>query len=415
MARKKVVLTMTLGIDEGDFNNVAIKSVTSIQHVRPDYIIFFASEESKSTIETIKELVKDDYDEFIEGEDYEVNIIKDIDNFNECYSVYSKRLDKFWNDGKLIIDYTSGTKTMSASLAMISILYDGELISVGGLRENGFVKKGTETIRTHNVYSVKDNILRYFIINMFNDYRYDTALEIADSLVSPQVDKEKTKNLIQVYSYWDKVQFNEAREALKEVDLKLSYLDPIRKTVKDNLKALSIICTSNSDNLRNCYILASLINNARRRAEEFKYDDAIARLYRSFELIAQIKLNQYNIKSSDIDVNILKEKNVSEEFINRLEKTREDGKIRIGLVNDYLLLNELNDDLGKYFVENRKTINNITVKRNNSILAHGISSLSKEDFEIFEELVVELALGLDKSMKRFLFETEFPKFNINEI
>ena len=29
---------------------------------------------------------------------------------------------------------------------------------------------------------------------MFNDYRYDTALEIADSLVSPQVDKEKTKN-----------------------------------------------------------------------------------------------------------------------------------------------------------------------------------------------------------------------------
>lgn len=411
MARKKVVLAMTLGVDD-ELNTVAIKAVASIQHVRPDYIIFFTSEQSKFTIETIKELVKDDYDEFIEGEDYEVNIIKDIDSFNECYYLYFNKFNEFWNQCKLIVDYTSGTRTMSASLAVACVFYEGELISVGGLRENGFVKKGTETIRSHNVYSVRDNILLYYIIKMFNDYRYDTALEIVDSLVSPKMDKENIKKIIQVYSYWDKVQFNEARELLKEANFKFNQLDPIRKTVKDNIKALSIICTSNSDNLRNCYILASLINNARRRAEEFKYDDAIARLYRSFELIAQIKLNQYNLKSSDIDINILKEKNVSEEFLNHLEKTREDGKIRIGLVNDYLLLNELNEDLGKFFVENRKTINNITVKRNNSILAHGISSLSKEDFETFEALVVELALKLDKSMKRFLFETEFPKYII---
>jgi len=47
---------------------------------------------------------------------------------------------------------------------------------------------------------------------------------------------------------------------------------------------------------------------------------------------------------------------VSDEFIEELKRTKEDGKIRMGLVKDYLLLNELNDDLGKYYVENEKKI-----------------------------------------------------------
>jgi len=34
------------------------------------------------------------------------------------------------------------------------------------------------------------------------------------------------------------------------------------------------------------YYVADLINNAERRAEESKYDDAVARLYRTMELIA---------------------------------------------------------------------------------------------------------------------------------
>ena len=35
--------------------------------------------------------------------------------------------------------------------------------------------------------------------------------------------------------------------------------------------------------------------------------------------------------------------------------------------NDYLLLDELDDDLGHYFVENRNKINDLTYKRNNSM------------------------------------------------
>ena len=73
---------------------------------------------------------------------------------------------------------------------------------------------------------------------------------------------------------------------------------------------------------------------------------------------------------------------------------------------------ELDDDLGKEFIENRNRINNLTIKRNNSILAHGLESLDKDDFDQFEELVESLALKLDKDMKKFLNETRFAKFDL---
>ena len=206
--------------------------------------------------------------------------------------------------------------------------------------------------------------------------------------------------------------FEIAYDYLTKVDLEKLAFNDIRDDLKINLKALGTIVRSPHENLKNCYILASLINNSIRRAEEYKYDDAIARLYRAFELIAQIRLGKYGLKSSDIDVDILKDKNVDEGFIEALEKTRQDGKIRIGLIKDFELLAELDDDLGKEFAENRNRINNLTIKRNNSILAHGLESLDKDDFDQFEELVESLALKLDKDMKKFLNETRFAKFDL---
>ncbi len=187
------------------------------------------------------------------------------------------------------------------------------------------------------------------------------------------------------------------------------------KELKMNLKALGNIVNSRSDNLKNCYILASLINNSIRKADEYKYDDAIARLYRSFELIAQIQLKKYMLNSSDIDISILKENNVSQDIIDELIKTAEDGKIRIGLIKDYQILYELDDDLGKYYIENENKIKNLTQKRNKSILAHGLDSQTKEDYDKFLELVVNLAHKLDRDMNKFLKETKFAKFDLKII
>ena len=159
--------------------------------------------------------------------------------------------------------------------------------------------------------------------------------------------------------------------------------------------------------------LASLLNNARRRYEENKYDDAIARLYRSLELIAQIRLTkQYSLSSSNIDVEYLKKRNLDEEYIDKLSNFRnEQDNIRLSLFQDYELLCYLNYDLGIFFMNNKSEISNCLEFRNKSILAHGLNNLSKEEYYKFEAIVLEIANILNENISDFLNQTMFPYFD----
>ena len=399
-----------------DFQILAKGIYSSIHKIYPDYIVFFASEISKNVIEYVKELFEADDDELIEGQDYEIVILEQVDNFNNCFEAFEQKIwqldilseDKY----EIIMDYTSGTRTMSAAMACCGMFYSKDLITVSGDNKNGIVTPGTESIQYQNLYKVYDKFSLMRIRNYFNANRFYTASEILNNIVDEKINKENLLNLVKAYYAWDNMDFIVAYDYLTKVDLDGFELSEIKDDLKINLKALGAIVRSPHENLKNCYILASLINNSIRRAEEYKYDDAIARLYRAFELIAQIRLSTYRLISSDLDIDVLLEKNVSQEFIDSLEKTRVDGKIKIGLIKDFEVLAELGDDLGLYFAENRNKINNLTIKRNNSILAHGLESLDKDDFDQFEELVENLARKLDKDMDKFLMQTKFAKFDL---
>lgn len=422
MKRKDVILFMIVGTginsntgDDG-FKLLAQKLYSTIIKICPNHVIFFASEKSKETIKYIEALFKKDNDEFIMGEDYQIVSIEAIDDFNTCFETFESKIWKFDTDitkeYQIIMDYTSGTKTMSAAMACCGMFYNKDLISISGDRSMGEVSAGTEIINYQNLYKIYDKFLLMRVRNNFNANRFMPCIDSLDNIVDLSIHKESLLNLCKSYYSWDNVDFENAYKYLIKVDFNHREFIELKAKLKKNLNALGIIVNSKSVNLKNCYILASLINNSKRKAAEYKYDDAIARLYRSFELIAQIKLAKYNLKSSDIDIKILLEKNISEDFINYLEKMREDGKIRIGLTADFLLLNELGDELGKYYMEHENKIKDLTQKRNNSILAHGLESQSKEDFDNFLNIVVDMAHKLDKDMKKFLNETEFAKFDL---
>ncbi len=422
MKRKDVVLFMIVGTgfnadsEDAGFKMLAQKLYSTINKIYPNYVVFFASDRSKNTIKYIEELFKHENDEFVVDEDYEVVPINAIDDFNTCFEVFESKLWELDMDitkeYQIIMDYTSGTKTMSAAMACCGMFYTKDLISVGGDRSTGEVSAGTEIINYQNLYKIYDRLSLMRVRNYFNANRFMPCIDILNQIVDLSIHKESLLYLCKSYYYWDNMDLEKAYSYLTKVDINQWEFLELKVKLEKNLNALGIIVNSRSENLKKCYILASLINNSKRKAADYKYDDAIARLYRSFELIAQIKLLKYGIVSSDIDVSALLEKNVSQDFIDYLEKMREDGKIRIGLTADFLLLNELGDDLGKYYVANENKIKNLTQKRNNSILAHGLDSQSEEDFDNFLAIVVDLALKLDKDMKRFLNETEFAKFDL---
>ena len=413
MARKKVALLMTVGTGVGA-NRVKAREglanamLCSIDSRNPDIIKLFGSEESVYTVEALKELYHKTYDE--EFDFYEFIQIDEIDSFNKYFNEIKNSVLELEDEYRIVIDYTYGTKTMTMSAAMVSMACRKELIFVGGQRENGIVIKGSEEVKNQNLFPIYDSLLLEKIEDSFNANRFETAQSLLSELVDPKINKEAYYKLIKSYSYFDNVNYEKAFEYF-DINLFKGEWPKLSKEFNLNMKALNIL-TDEDHGQRQFYVLASLLNNARRRYEEKKYDDAIARLYRSLELIGQIQLEEYDLDSSNINLDILKGLISDNELLSELESIKSsDGKIKIGLIKDFEILSRIkDDDLGKFYSENEKKIQNIVKFRNNSILAHGMEAKSKEEYEEFADIVLQAAKIFHGKIFAFIEDTKFPEF-----
>ena len=412
MARKKVALLMTVGTGVGENKEkaragLANAMLRSIISRNPDIIKFFGSEESKYTVETLKDLYLKTFDEELDF--YEFVQIDDIDSFKKYFSTIKSYVTNLEDEYYIVIDYTYGTKTMTMSAAMVSMACRKELIFVSGERENGIVVRGSEEVKNQNLFPIYDSLLLEKIKDAFNANRYETAKSLLSELVDPKINKEAYYKLINTYSYFDDVNYVEAKNSF---DFKLFSKEwpELTDDFQKNIKSLKIL-NKETQGQKIYYVLASLINNARRRYEENKFDDAIARLYRSLELIGQIKLEEFGLDSSNIDLDRLKELDIDEKYINSLKSLKDsDGKIKIGLIKDFELISQFNDDLAQFYKENNKRIQNIVKFRNSSILAHGMEAKTADEYDEFKEIVLKAANVLNPKINDYIEDTMFPEF-----
>ena len=251
------------------------------------------------------------------------------------------------------------------------------------------------------------------IKDLFNNNRFEAGKVLVDEIIDTNEDKEVFSKLFDAYYYFDSVNHEKALEVFDIKEFQKVWPD-LTKQFQLNIKALNIMNTFNQNssndptehNLKKYYMLASILNNARRREDENKFDDAVARLYRSLELIAQIRLSkEYGIDSSNVDIDVLRQNNVDEDYLSEIHISDE---IKFGLTADYELLAQLNDDLGDFYLENKNQIRNILKFRNNSILAHGFDSCSKKEYDEFSVIVLKAANLLHNDMEKFIEETKFP-------
>jgi CRISPR-associated protein (TIGR02710 family) len=211
---------------------------------------------------------------------------------------------------------------------------------------------------------------------------------------------ERYKQLVNGYSTWDKFDHRKALEILRTFDNSLINIDRNRK----------FLLEMERKEWGYDLMIPDLLNNAKRRMDEGKYDDAVARLYRTTELIAQHRLDEnYGIKSSDVDLWKLQTfPQLEEKTVEKYEKMRDkDGKIKLSLSKDYELLNDLNDGMGKKFFDDQE-LKNLRSKRNFSILAHGLEPVKKEDAEkMFQKVKKEYAKTVIEDFDDKIKKSEF--------
>ena len=403
MSRKDTALLMTVesGISQEATENLANGILFSIDTTNPDKVIFFGPKESRETVGSVKKQYLDEFGE--EFDYYECVHLEQTDDFKVYFDAFKEKILEL-SDYKIVIDYTLGTKTMTMSAAFASMLFQKKVYFVGGECEDGVVIRGTEKIISQNLYPVYDDVLIELVKGLFNTNRFDAGKSLVDNVT--KTNKEAYLNLFSAYYYFDNVDYKKANEYFDRKEFVKEW-PGLKKQFDLNAKALHFLSDEEED-ARPYYVLASLISNSKRRAEEAKYDDAIARLYRSLELIAQIRLkHEYGINTSDVDLAILKQHGINRDFGSDFN-----GIVKISLIQGYELLHDFDDELGKLYIDTKDLFLANISSRNNSILAHGLNSQTEKEYNKFRDLVLRFAKVLNPDINVFIKETEFPEFEI---
>ena len=403
-------MVITVGTGRGVESGI----LASIRQNNPDYIVFLTTAKSKETLQ--RESLKVE----IGRRKCDVKTIENENDAEKCYKAAKEVIKKLKDEGySICIDFTSGTKAMTGGTILAAIAEETpSLVYVTGERdENGRVISRRERVYaipspTEIVIDLKKKLLAI----MFNNHQfYDCLSIISDvktSVLSTKLEDYSFKKLeiiVNAYYLWDLFEHEKAFNELNKVKKK-EVVDLITDVTQlgKNKEFLGILTRNKEDK----FLLVDIICNAKRRINEGKFDDAVARLYRAIEFIGQIALKDLGVDIKNFSLEALKKLPISGEKKGFYEKIAENGKIRIGLRNIYKLLDDLESEIGKKFRED-KELHNLLTNRNNSILAHGNKPVGKEDAQKLYEKVLEYAKILFKDINVLMEKAAFIKLKGN--
>jgi len=396
--KRTLFINVGTGVSSGSdeaIDSLAHGILTSIRDHRPDYIVFFGSDKSRKVLDSISRQYRISTNQDLANHDFVC--LENVDDFDSCYECIEKNL-KAEADSEVIIDYTTGTKTMAISAAICALLYKKRLSVVAGKRGlNNIVMKGTECVRSVNLFQAYNRIQLDRAFAAFNSYRFEEAKSYINLIVGDEESKIYAQ-IFNAYDLWDRFDHINSFNILKGIKC---------NKINNNKGFLGCLSKYKSDKL----LLAELLNNAERRIDEGKYDDAVARLYRSIEFISQVKLKEFGLNSSDFDINLLKQKISRAEIIDKyIIPNKERGKLKIGLNSGYEVLRDLDDDIGEKFAKD-KEMQNLLSKRNYSILAHGTKSICKDDSILLFKKAMEYSRAIFNDIDQIRDQGKFPKLH----
>jgi len=376
--------------------------IKSICEHKPEFVSFFSSQDSADMVAQIKAEVANN------GlrTKSEITLTDDVNDLLHCYTKAEETVGRVISKGYLkedvIVDYTGGTKNMSVALALAAITHGFSFSYVGGKERTkngiGVVINGHEeiypSINPWDFLAIEE---KKKIALLFNQYQFKAAKNLVDGLLGKSTKYKslfkKVGFLIDGYHKWDLFRHSEALELFKRAKID-ELLEVDDKSIREFTKVTESKLSFLEEIIKvgrkaSVLFILDMYANAERRFNEGKVDDAILRLYRLVEMVAQERLfRNYGVDVSDVKMEVIPDK-FKIEFINQYRNLR-DGRIKIPQSAAFKLLGILDDDLGKIFKANESKFLNIQTSRNHSYLAHGFESSKEKTYLTLKEFVLEL-------------------------
>lgn len=400
----------------------------SINHHRPEKVIFFASRDSRPEIETkVRPLTTHRW------ADQEIITTPDHQDLMTCLDVLSEELPRKLGllglaVGDLVVDYTGSTKTMSAALVLATVnapvrySYVGGKVDAKEVRSKdglGIVLDGSEAVlMSPNPWDVLAVDLRRRLARQFNAGHFAEARETATEAAGKVSERwrglyEPLGILCDAYQYWSGFDYSKARNTLRQAYAKLKgYLDaahlpglsPFMDSVKTDLDRLELLLpafqdlqggrTPDSEAVR--ALIIDLVANAVRTKElAARPDDGVVRLYSAIEKLAKTELSCLGINNSAARPEQIPE-SLREEFVGRYTDA-DSGTLKFGLDASYRVLAALGAPVGERYRAREVELRGLLEQRNNSILVHGWKPIRSEVFNGMLAITLDfLGLTMDK-------------------
>ncbi len=315
-----------------------------------------------------------------------------------------------------LVDFTGGTKVMSAALVWASSRYPCQFSYIGadtaasrtkgGL---GIVVDGQERcLLRENPW----NRIAWFDIKdavaLFNAGQYANAANRMQQICT-QVSDTSAKRLFslilqlwQGYAAWDVFEHQKAIRLISAATQPLNDIAPAQEALWPGLMAFAdhnLTCHEMLKGIMQQGItslsiesIQDLTANALRRIRlENKFDDGTARLYSAIEKLAKYAL----MKNHGIDNSKCRPEQLPDtlqaEFTRRYgEADAPSGTMQFGLHASIEVLDALGDPLAARYRQQAETFEKLLPLRNNSILGHGITPISRENAEKLLDATLEL-------------------------
>lgn len=394
--------------------------VATLKYWHPLRVVFVRTPQSRNSVENI--LQQTDIKAFIDAGRFEVLEIPDGEDLTSCVErlrPLNSEVERWLSRGhdyRVVVDLTGGTKCMSAAIAMHAHRWKCDLSYVGGSERTkegvGIVVCGHEEVRpTLNPWDALGYQAVEDFTVLFDQRAFPAAAKVA-AQAKTRVDQQARKRefsvlerLAAAYETWDRFDHKNSLAAFR--DVKKGANDLCAILGKDRGERLLGNIKSSCFHLEELintpppsrYHVIDLLANALRRKEENRFDDAVARLYRAIEAMAQLVLKELHGIKSTAEVPYDR---LSENLKAKWPLAATKGEVALGLQDAYALLADLGDPAGKAFAAaGLAGEKSPLVARNHSILAHGFELVSETVFTKLWGAALEIGMVQESDLPVF--------------
>ena len=428
--------TLRISLEEFGPDRVILFTSEDARHKNlPDvFDLFFESQRSAGLQDAVKAAddcvrVCSDSGAF-KGTEVEVPICPQLERINDAETLTlayrSEILDRIESQTEHVFaDFTRGTKPMSAALfyAASSLKFD-RINYVSGERDGqGMVIRGTE--ESHRTYGRRLQAAEALreSVRLFNNAEYSAAA----SKTQPYLDHHESQlpfdgdgfqlvaTAAEAYSAWERFGFETALEALGKlrdadhIDLQIvgeNFMNA--REIKDARQHIHRAMSTENDEQDYYGLAADLVENARRRIDDRAWDDALGRLYRATEYLAQIRIaDRFDETTERFPTDKVPEPLITEWGV--------DGDhCQLGLDRGWSLLATAGDEVGELFNDlHEEDLQTALYQRNHSILAHGFEPVAPNYVDALLEAVDKIGGACTDRWHQFRSVCQFQRIELN--